>query len=120
MPLKSIFANLSCTDLERSTEWFTTLFQRKPDTTPMEGLAEWHHGEQAGFQLYKNPKAAGHGTLTLIVSDIRAERSRLSASGMLPGKIEAADYTTICRIRDPDGNLVVLAQPNSMSNRSEP
>jgi hypothetical protein len=31
---------------------------------------------------------------------------------MLPGKIEEADYTTICRFRDPDDNLVVMAEPS--------
>lgn len=111
MPLTAIYANLSCTDLERSTEWYTLLFERGPDATPMEGLAESHYGEQAGFQLYEDGKNAGRGTLTLIVSDLGAERSRLSASGMLPGKVEEADYTTISRFRDPDDNLVVLAEP---------
>ena len=112
MSLTAIYAQLSCTDLERSTEWFTLLFERKPDGTPMEGLAEWHHGEQAGFQLFEDANNAGRGTLTLIVADLGAERSRLSEAGLLPGKVEEADYTTISRFRDPDDNLVVLAQPS--------
>jgi hypothetical protein len=33
---------------------------------------------------------------------------------MLPGKVEEAAYTTICRVRDPDDNLVVLAQPHDL------
>ena len=112
MSLTAIYAQLSCTDLERSIEWFTLVFERGPDTIPMEGLAEWHHGEQAGFQLFEDAKNAGRGTLTLIVSDLGAERSRLSEAGMLPRKVEEADYTTISRFRDPDDNLVVLAQPS--------
>lgn len=112
MSVTAIYAHLSCSELERSIDWFRLVLQRGPDARPMEGLAEWHHGEQAGLQLFEEAKHAGHGTLTLIVSDVRAEHSRLSEAGMLPGKIEEADYTTICCVRDPDGNLVVMAQPS--------
>ncbi len=112
MVLTAIFAQLNCTDLERSTEWFATIFDRNPDARPMQGLAEWHHGSGAGFQLYLNPVEAGHGTLTLIVRDVRVEHARLSFEGIRPGNVESADYTTILRLHDPDRNLVVLAQPN--------
>ena len=44
----------------------------------MPGLAEWHHGEQAGFQLFENNKHAGHGTLTLIVAGVIEEQARLA------------------------------------------
>ena len=111
MNLIGIFAQLNCSDLERSTAWFQTLFGREPDAKPMTGLAEWHHGESAGFQLFQDEKKAGRGTLTLIVSAIREEHARLKAAGFDPGNVEAADYTTITRLTDPDDNLVVLAQP---------
>jgi len=48
-----------------------------------------------------------------LVEDIRAERDRLAEAGLVTGEIEAADYTSIMRLRDPDGNLVVLAQPHA-------
>ena len=111
MALTAIYAHLSCSDLGRSVVWFTTVFERQPDAQPMTGLAEWHYGKQAGFQLYENPEHAGKGTLTLIVDDITGERERLLAGGIQANRIEAADYTTIMRLRDPDGNLAVLAQP---------
>ncbi len=113
MVLTTIVAQLSCSELERSTDWFATIFDRNPDARPMQGLAEWHHGPSAGFQLYQNPADAGHGTLTLIVRDVRAEHARLSFDGIRPGNIETADYMMILRLRDPDRNLVVLAQPRS-------
>ena len=47
----------------------------------------------------------------MLVDDITGERERLMAAGIQANRIEAADYTTIMRLRDPDGNLVVLAQP---------
>jgi len=112
MTIAAIYAQLCCSDLKRSSEWFSAVFDRKPDATPMAGLAEWHHQQSAGFQLYEERANAGRGTLTLIVKDLEGEHSRLVAAGLKPGEIEPADYTTIMRLRDPDENLVVLAQPS--------
>ncbi len=73
MPIEKVFAHISCSNLESSIPWFTKLFGRAPDETPMEGLAEWHQNNQAGFQLFQDPKNAGHATMTLGVSDLDSE-----------------------------------------------
>ncbi|MEO1020708.1 MAG: hypothetical protein AAFY56_23970 [Pseudomonadota bacterium] len=77
----------------------------------MSGLAEWHHESSAGFQLFKNPDAAGYGTMTLIVDGLEDEYARLKEAGLNPDPIEPATSTDLVRLRDLDGNLVVLAQP---------
>ncbi|MEE4212527.1 MAG: VOC family protein [Parvularcula sp.] len=109
--LQKILAQLNCTDIDRSTVWFTTLFGRSPDQAPMDGLKEWHHADFAGFQLFLNPSDAGRGCLTLIVDDIDAELRRLSDAGIETGKVGTGDIATISQLRDPDGNTVVLAEP---------
>lgn len=100
--------------MEESIGWFTQAFGREPDARPMAGLAEWHEGKNAGFQLFEAADHARHGTLTLIVSDVAGDRTRLAEAGLEPGPVEAADYSSICRMADPDGNLVVLAQPTEV------
>ncbi len=112
MALDKIFAQLNCSDLTASEPWYETLFGRVPDARPMDGLIEWHHGDSAGLQLFENSEHAGHGTLTLIVRKLREEHARLETGGLLPGDIEPATSTSIVRLRDIDGNLVVLAQPH--------
>jgi catechol 2,3-dioxygenase-like lactoylglutathione lyase family enzyme len=114
MAIAKIYAQLNCTDLPASMDWYRKLFGRVPDARPMDGLAEWHHLDSAGFQLFANPKDAGHGTLTLLVDGLRDEHSRLEAAGLAPGDIEPATSTSLVRLRDPDGNLVVLAQPGEI------
>lgn len=111
MPIEKVYAQLSSSDLERSVVWYEHLFERRPDARPMDGLAEWHHDDNAGLQVFKDSRNAGRGTLTLIVSDLRNEYSRLVAVGLEPSAIEPADTTSIVCLRDPDQNLVVLAQP---------
>jgi hypothetical protein len=110
MPIEKVFAHISCSNLESSIAWFTKLFGRAPDESPMAGLAEWHQNNQAGFQLFQDPKNAGHATMTLGVSDLDSERLRLAQFKLQPGPIEEADYVNIVRIRDPDQNLIVLAE----------
>ena len=76
----------------------------------MAGLVEWHHGADAGMQLWQDAANAGHGTLTLLVSGIAEEHARLLAAGLEPGAVEPGDKISLIRLRDPDKNLVVLAQ----------
>lgn len=112
MALLSVYAHVSCSDLERSLRWYTQLLERAPDARPMAGLAEWRHGASAGFQLFQDTRHAGASTLTLIVNPLREYHARLGRAGLSPGPIEPGDHASILRLRDPDGNLVVLAQPN--------
>lgn len=111
MPIIKIYAQLNCSDLATSTPWFEKLFGRGPDARPMDGLAEWHHRDNAGLQLFERREDAGHGTLTLVVEGLRNEHQRLDAAGLAPGPIEPATSTSLVTLIDPDGNTVVLAQP---------
>jgi hypothetical protein len=109
MPIETIFANVSCSDLSVSEPWYEKLFGRAADRHPMDGLAEWHFTDSAEVQLYQDKTKAGHSTLTLGVLPLAAERARLVAAGIEAGEIEQAKDFFILRLSDPDANLVVLA-----------
>lgn len=115
MSIAKIYAQLNCSDLATSLPWFERLFGREPDARPMDGLAEWHHGADAGLQLFENEEHAGHGTLTLIVEELHHERQRLDKAGLAPGPVEPATSTSVVKLTDPDGNFIVLAQPSEAS-----
>lgn len=109
MTISTIFAHVSCTDLEASIAWYGKLFGMPPTRRPMAGLAEWHFTDSAEVQLFEAPEHAGHSTLTIGVLPLEPERDRVVAAGLEAGKIEEADHFFIMRMRDPDGNLVVFA-----------
>ncbi|KRB23424.1 VOC family protein [Mesorhizobium loti] len=109
MAIETIFAHVSCSDLEASIGWYEKLFGKPPLRRPMPGLAEWHFTESAELQLFEDKDKAGTSTLTLGVLPLAPERQRLVAAGLQPGPIEEADHFWIMRMRDPDGNLVVFA-----------
>lgn len=111
MPIEKIYAQLNCTDMERSAAWLAKIFGRPADAAPMDGLNEWHHADNAGVQLVQNGTDAGRGYLTLIVEDIEAELARLSDAGIKTEKATTGNMATVSQLVDPDGNKVVLAQP---------
>ena len=109
MGIETIFAHVSCASLETSAAWYEKLFGKPPLRRPMAGLAEWQFSNSAEVQLHEDKQHAGHSTLTLGVLPLEPERSRLAAAGLEPGEIEDAEDFFLLRLRDPDGNLVVLA-----------
>ncbi len=110
MAIDKIYAHVSCSDLDGSTAWFEKLFGRPPDSRQMAGLVEWHHGKDAGLQLWQDAANAGRGTVTFIATGLREEHTRLALAGLAPGNLEPGDKVSLFRLRDPDQNLVVFAQ----------
>ncbi len=109
MGIATIFAQVSCSDIQTSVAWYEKLFGKPPLRRPMPGLAEWQFTESAEVQVFEAPQHAGHSTLTLGVLPLGPERKRLLDAGLAPGAIEEATGFFIMRISDPDGNLIVFA-----------
>jgi predicted enzyme related to lactoylglutathione lyase len=103
------FAVMCTTDIARATEWYSRLFDRRPDRQPMPSLSEWHG--QGGFQLLERADRAGQGFLTLMVDDIDQAREMLLERGLDVGKKQEGDVAGIAQLNDPDGNTVTLAAP---------
>ena len=115
MTLLKIYAQLNCTDIQSSSDWYRALFARPNDVDPMDGLMEWHQGRNAGFQLVFNPHGAGRGSMTLIVSDLAGEHERRMKAGLEVGEILIGDFASFVKLNDPDGNTVVLAEPKGQT-----
>jgi catechol 2,3-dioxygenase-like lactoylglutathione lyase family enzyme len=111
MAIETIFAHISCSNLQASKGWYKKLFGCSPTRMPMAGLLEWQFTRSAAVQLFENPTHAGASTLTVGVLLIEAEYQRLMEAGLDPGRIEEATSHDLIRLRDPDGNLVVFASP---------
>jgi hypothetical protein len=109
MPIQTIFAHVSCSDIEASTQWYEKLFGKAPIRKPMPGLVEWQFSDSAEVQLFEDGNHAGTSTLTLGVLPLEPERKRLEDAGLDPGPIEQTKDFYIMRMRDPDQNLIVFA-----------
>lgn len=109
MAIATVFAHISCSDIEASAAWYEKLFGRRPIRRPAPGLVEWQFSESAEVSLCEQREHAGHCTLTLGVLPLEPECRRLEAAGLEPGEIEETDGYFAMRMRDPDGNLIVFA-----------
>jgi hypothetical protein len=107
--IETVFARLSCRDILVSGPWYEKLFGKPPIRRPMPGLVEWQFTDSAEVQLFEDKVDAGHGGLTLGVLPLEPERRRLEAAGLNPGEIEETGGYFVLRLRDPDGNQIVLA-----------
>ena len=109
MGIQTIFAQVACSDLKASEIWYTKLFGKPPLRHPMSHLAEWQFTDSAEVQLFEDKNNAGHSVLTLGVLPMEKEIERILAAGLEVGEVEEATSFYIMRMRDPDGNLIVLA-----------
>lgn len=78
----------------------------------MPEVMEWQLERGGGLQIYELAERAGHGSCTLIVSDIdeisRQLRATELATNPEPARNERVDTIMI---KDPDGNSIAFAMP---------
>ena len=108
MDTTRLLSNHCVSELEVARRWYSTLFGRGPDATPMDGLLEWHLSATSGLQVWLEPERAGGAGSVITVTDLDAAGTRLAAAGIENVGPEQATSTRILRLADPDGNRVVL------------
>jgi len=114
MPITNALASLAVRDLAASTRWYERILG--PGTHPMSDVVEWHLEQGGGLQVYTGPERAGHGSCTLVVSDIDEIARQLQATAVAPdAKPARGDHVDTIMIKDPDGNSIAFAMPKHAS-----
>jgi len=114
MTIANALASLAVSDLDYSARWYETFLG--PGNRPMPEVVEWQFERGGGLQVYRGPDRAGHGSCTLIVSDIDETARDLLTSGVALDVDPARhDRVDTIMIKDPDGNSIAFAQPKDRS-----
>ncbi|MEU9320435.1 VOC family protein [Streptomyces sp. NPDC048295] len=113
MTIQRLLAQMTVTDLDAATAWYTALFGRGPDTRPMHGLVEWHLSDTYGVQVWADPNRAGHSTAILAESDLDERLTQLAGAGINHGGAQNTTTSRILPITDPDGNRIVFTSPST-------
>ena len=114
MTIANALASLAVRDLDYSARWYETFLG--PCNRPMPEVAEWQFERGGGLQVYLGPERAGHGSCTLIVSDIDETARELLASALaLDVDPVRNDRVDTIMIKDPDGNSIAFAMPKDAS-----
>lgn len=117
MTIQKVFSVACVTDLEKSIRWYAALIGREADDRPMDGLAQWHIGENAGLQLVLDIEKSGTSLITMIIPSMNEARERLGESGIQLEPDIRGDFGIIAQISDPDGNRVTFAEPPEKAAR---
>jgi glyoxylase I family protein len=104
-----VLAVVAVSDIAASRAWYSSLFGREPDNTPMSNLVEWQVTEGGWVQVTEDSRRAGHGMLNLAVSDIEEGARELREMGIDAAEIINANKgVRLCPITDPDNNKIQL------------
>lgn len=115
MKINNILAGLAVEDFAAALKWYGHLFDRSPDSRPMDGVAEWHSPDGGWLQLFEDEARAGSSSVTLAVGDLDRTLETLRAKGIAIGQGTASDVVKTAEIADPDGNRIILAEALSES-----
>ncbi|MDE9365489.1 VOC family protein [Luteipulveratus sp. YIM 133132] len=106
--INGVLGQSTVTDLARAEEWYTRLFDREPDSRPMDGLLEWHLGDGFGVQVWAEADRAGRSSIVLVETDLDAVATRLAAAGVDHDGPQPGGGARVLQLTDPDGNRVVI------------
>jgi predicted enzyme related to lactoylglutathione lyase len=110
MTIDNAIASVAVKDLKAAVAWYTQLFGRPADSTPMPEVAEWKFARGGWLQIYQLPERAGHGSFTLAVTDIEQVTAHVKTLDVDTSQRSAGAMVKTLMIVDPDGNHVALAE----------
>jgi glyoxylase I family protein len=102
-----VLAVVPVSDIDRSRDWYSSLFGRPADNNPMPTLVEWQVLPGAWVQVFSDPQRAGSGLLNFSVGDLESHLAQVRERGLDPEDIvEANKGVRLSTITDPDGNTI--------------
>jgi glyoxylase I family protein len=107
MAIRHVLAVVPVSDVQRSEQWYASLFGRAADNNPMPTLVEWQVLAGAWVQIFSDPDRAGSGLLNFAVDDLENHLDEVRGRAIEPEAIvEANKGVRISTVADPDGNTI--------------
>jgi predicted enzyme related to lactoylglutathione lyase len=110
MAFEHIFAGIPVSDRDALASWYEQLTGRPPDLIPNDQEAAWQLTETGWVYIVADARRAGSALHTLLVDDLDAFLSGLTARGIAAGPVEPVGASMRQAIvSDPDGNRIKVA-----------
>ena len=110
MTIENAIASIAVKDLAAAVTWYQTLLGRAADSRPMPEVAEWKFPRGGWLQVYQLPERAGHGSVTLAVSNLDEVAAHVSKLGVDTTQRTSGAKVKTLMIVDPDGNHIAFAE----------
>ncbi|HEY8576562.1 MAG TPA: VOC family protein [Devosia sp.] len=111
MTITNALAGIAVDDINEAIDFYERLFGRPADARPMNDVAEWKLPGGGWVHVATDADRAGASSLTLVVDELATELARLDLYGLKPVAKAIGDFFKTAKFRDPDGNQIVLSQP---------
>ena len=109
--MEVLFAAVAVADFPAARTWYGDLFGRPEDVVVNDHEVMWRIDDAAWLYVVKDPDRAGHGLVTVAVSDLGQAVSQLEGRGIACGPVEViAGAGRKAPVTDPEGNTVALIQ----------
>lgn len=109
MSIKHVLAVVPVSDIDRSEQWYASLFGRPADNNPMPSLVEWQVLPGAWVQVFSDPDRAGRGLLNFAVDDLENHLAEIGRRGIGSDEIvDASKGVRTSSVTDPDGNRIAF------------
>ncbi|QNJ98143.1 VOC family protein [Constantimarinum furrinae] len=112
MKIENVYAGMMTSDIEKASEWYAKLFDRKSDYHPMDNLYEWNFPNGGVFQLVQDNHRAGSSSITLMVDDLEKVKNELEEKNIKIEQQTKSDVANTATIFDPENNRITFAQNN--------
>lgn len=108
----SVISVLHVNDFDGAIEWYSKWLQRKPDISPVEGVAEWRLVENAWIQISvaPDPSLAGKSSVVCGVRNIELQRAIFQDLDIAVSETQDLGFIKLAQVSDPAGNTVVFVQ----------
>ena len=104
-----LFAGISVSDLDSAVAWYERLLGSGPSFRPNDVEAVWEVADHGYLYVEQRPDRAGHGMVTLFVSDLERRLTGAADRGVSPAADETYDNgVRKVTFRDHDGNEVAF------------
>lgn len=110
MSIENAIASLAVRDMAAANDWYSALFARGADSTPMNQGAEWKFPRGGWLQVYELPERAGKGSVTMAVTDLADIAARIDSLAITAVRETSSEQVRTLTIADPDGNQITFAE----------
>ena len=114
-----VLAHAAVTDIAIAEDWYARVLATPPDERLMDGLIEWRFGPAHGLQVVHDDDRAGNSTVVVGVTDLDDVVALLDREGVDHGGVQAGGGGRLIVVEDPDGNQVVMLDPDAAHGRAE-
>ena len=110
MTIDNAIASVAVKNLADAMAWYQQLLGRAADSRPMPEVAEWKFPQGGWLQVYQLPERAGHGSVTLAVSNLDEIAAHVAKLGVDTSQRTSGAKVKTLMIVDPDENHIAFAE----------